>query len=236
MKNPGCLIEIVYDRSGPQIYARAAWNGEAFGRWSWIIALAAIAVIGWLSPGIGVRAGNGPDRRAGGPGHRRYRRTEDVPAFRTASHGASLQHGCDQEPGRRPIVKIDFARGPGGQGGRPALQIDPRPHQGAGAGRGRRSKRTRPSLVGAQADLERYAQLVPSSTDPAELHDSKKGADPRSCRPRSRPTKRRSKPPSSTSHTPISAHQSTDASAPGSSTRAISCVPRTTPCSFRSPR
>src|SRR6266436_1754654 len=176
-----------------------------------IIAMAAMAMIGWLSSGIGVPQGAPQTAGPVVPVTAGTVAVEDVPVFlhgigtAQAYNMVSIKSRADGQ-----IIKIDFKEGQEVKEGDLLLQIDPRPYQAALAQAEATKQKDEAQLAGAQADLERYAQLVPSG--------------------------HRSKPPSSTSVTPTSVRRSTDGSAHGSSTRAIWCAQPITPCSLRSPR
>ena len=93
------------------------------------------------------------------------------------------------------IVKVDFTEGQEVKAGDPLFQIDPRPFQAAldagagGQGKGRGAARQRPGRSGALCPARR-----PRLPDAAELRPAE-GAGRRSCRRRSRATRRRSTPP-----------------------------------------
>src|ERR1700756_5194000 len=60
------------------------------------------------------------------------------------------------------IVKVDFKEGQDVKQGDPLLQIDPHPYAASPAQSEAIKQKDEAQLAGAQADLERYAQLVPS--------------------------------------------------------------------------
>ena len=178
------------------------------------------------SLGADVPHGGGPDDRAGNPGHRRHRRRPGCAGLpQRHRHGAGLQHGHDQEPGRRPDRQGRVQGGPGGQGRRPALPDRPAALTRRRWSRRRRpSRRTRRSSSAPKPISTAMHKLVGTGYQTQQSYDQQKRRS-RSCRPRSKGTRRRSIPPSSTSAMPTSARRSTGGSAPGSSTRAIWCAP-----------
>jgi len=72
------------------------------------------------------------------------------------------------------IVKIDFREGQDVRAGDPLLQIDPRPYQAMLEQAQATKQKDEAQLVGAQADLERYAQLVPSGHQTRQSYDQQK--------------------------------------------------------------
>src|SRR5215475_5863909 len=60
------------------------------------------------------------------------------------------------------IVKVDFKEGQDVKAGDPLFQIDPRSYQATLAQAEAMKQKDEAQLAGAQADLDRYAQLVPS--------------------------------------------------------------------------
>src|ERR1700730_3874627 len=140
-----------------------------------IIALAAIAVIGWLSLGsVGPRA---TAQTAGPvvPVTAGIVVTEDVPEF---LYGIGTVQAYNmvaiKSRGDGQIGKIDFKEGQERKEGDPLLQIDPRPYQAALAQAEAAKQKDEAQLVGAQADLERYAQLVPSGHQTRQSYDQQK--------------------------------------------------------------
>src|ERR1700732_3887279 len=101
--------------------------------------------------------------------------TEDVPVFLhgigtvQAYNMVSIKSRADGQ-----IVKIDFKEGQEVKEGDPLLQIDPRPYQAALAQAEAAKQKDEAQLVGAQADLERYAQLVPSGHQTRQSYDQQK--------------------------------------------------------------
>src|SRR5215813_2981338 len=72
------------------------------------------------------------------------------------------------------IIKVDFKEGQDVKTGDPLFQIDPRSFQAA-LGQAQATKRKdEAQLAGAQADLDRYAQLVPSGHQTRQSYDQQK--------------------------------------------------------------
>jgi multidrug efflux system membrane fusion protein len=143
------------------------WVGRA--------ALAAMALIGWLNSGIGVPQAAA---QAAGPLVPVTAGTvvgEDVPVFlhgigtAQAYNMVSIKSRADGQ-----IVKIDFKEGQEVKEGDLLVQIDPRPYQAALAQAEATKQKDEAQLVGAQADLERYAQLVPSGHQTRQSYDQQK--------------------------------------------------------------
>ena len=139
-----------------------------------ILALAAMAVIWWLSlgaeppavaqtpaPGIPVTAGTVA--------------VDDVPVFLNgigtvqAYNSVAIKSRVDGQ-----IVKIDFKEGQEVKEGDPLFQIDPRSYQAALEQAQAVKQKDEAQLVGAQADLERYAQLVPAGHQTRQSYDQQK--------------------------------------------------------------
>src|SRR6266849_5862548 len=141
-----------------------------------IIALAAMAMIGWLSSGIGVPQG-AAQTPAGPvvPVTAGTVVTEDVPVFLhgigtvQAYNMVSIKSRADGQ-----IVKIDFKEGQEVKEGDLLLQIDPRPYQAALAQTEAVKQKDEAQLAGAQADLERYAQLIPSGHQTRQSYDQQR--------------------------------------------------------------
>ncbi len=197
-----------------------------------IIALAAIAVIGWLSPGIGVLQATAQTAGPVVPVTAGTVATEDVPVFlhgigtAQAYNMVSIKSRVDGQ-----IVKIDFKEGQEVKEGDPLLLIDPRPYQAALA----QAEATKQKDEAQRPISKDTRNLFRPGTRPGRATTSRRRWS-RSCRPRSGRTRRRSKPPNSTLAIPTSARRSTDGWVLGSLTRAIRCAQPTTPCSLRSPR
>src|SRR5438105_9861549 len=100
---------------------------------------------------------------------------EDVPVFLhgigsvQAYNMVSVKSRVDGQ-----IVKIDFKEGQEVKEGDLLLQIDPRPYQAALAQAEAVKQKDEAQLAGAQADLERYAQLVPSGHQTRQSYDQQK--------------------------------------------------------------
>jgi membrane fusion protein, multidrug efflux system len=100
---------------------------------------------------------------------------EDVPVFlhgigtAQAYNMVSIKSRVDGQ-----IVKIDFKEGQEVREGDLLLQIDPRPYQATLAQAEAVKQKDEAQLAGAQADLERYAQLVPSGHQTRQSYDQQK--------------------------------------------------------------
>jgi multidrug efflux system membrane fusion protein len=100
---------------------------------------------------------------------------EDVPVFLhgigtvQAYNMVSIKSRVDGQ-----IVKIDFKEGQDVKEGDLLLQIDPRPYQATLAQAEAVKQKDEAQLAGAQADLERYAQLVPSGHQTRQSYDQQK--------------------------------------------------------------
>src|SRR6267154_1781740 len=140
-----------------------------------IIATAAMAMIGWLSSGIGVPQAAAQTAGPVVPVTAGTVVTEDVPVFllgigtAQAYNMVSIKSRADGQ-----IVKIDFKEGQEVKEGDLLLQIDPRPYQAALAQAEATKQKDEAQLAGAQADLERYAQLVPSGHQTRQSYDQQK--------------------------------------------------------------
>jgi multidrug efflux system membrane fusion protein len=73
------------------------------------------------------------------------------------------------------IVKIDFKEGQDVKAGDPLIQIDPRPYQAALQQALAAKQKDEVQLATAQADLERYGQLVGSGHQTRQSFDAQKG-------------------------------------------------------------
>jgi membrane fusion protein, multidrug efflux system len=144
-------------------------------RWVGRAALAAMAMLGWLSLGLGVPQGTAQTAGPVVPVTAGAVVTEDVPVFLygigtvQAYNMVAIKSRADGQ-----IVKIDFKEGQEVKEGDPLLQIDPRPYQAALAQAEAAKQKDEAQLVGAQADLERYAQLVPSGHQTRQSYDQQK--------------------------------------------------------------
>jgi multidrug efflux system membrane fusion protein len=100
---------------------------------------------------------------------------EDVPVF---LHGIGTVQAYNmvaiKSRADGQIVKLDFKEGQEVKEGDPLLQIDPRPYQAALAQVEAAKQKDEAQLAGAQADLERYAQLVPSGHQTRQSYDQQK--------------------------------------------------------------
>jgi len=140
-----------------------------------IIAMALMAMIGWLSSGIGVPQGAAQTAGSVVPVTAGTVVTEDVPVFlhgigsAQAYNMVSIKSRVDGQ-----IVRIDFKEGQEVKEGDLLLQIDPRPYQAALAQAEATKQKDEAQLAGAQADLERYAQLVPSGHQTRQSYDQQK--------------------------------------------------------------
>jgi multidrug efflux system membrane fusion protein len=100
---------------------------------------------------------------------------EDVPVFLhgigtvQAYNMVSIKSRVDGQ-----IVKLDFKEGQEVKEGDLLLLIDPRPYQATLAQAEAVKQKDEAQLVGAQADLERYAQLVPSGHQTRQSYDQQK--------------------------------------------------------------
>jgi multidrug efflux system membrane fusion protein len=72
------------------------------------------------------------------------------------------------------IVKVEFKEGQDVKEGDPLFQIDPRSYQAALEQALAVKQKDEAQLVGAQADLERYAQLVPAGHQTKQSYDQQK--------------------------------------------------------------
>ena len=138
-------------------------------------ALAAVALIGWLSPGVGVPPAMAQTAGPVVPVTAGAVVSEDVPVFLhgigtvQAYNMVSIKSRADGQ-----IVKIDFKEGQEVKEGDLLLQIDPRPYQATLAQAEAVKQKDEAQLAGAQADLERYAQLVPSGHQTRQSYDQQK--------------------------------------------------------------
>jgi membrane fusion protein, multidrug efflux system len=138
------------------------------------IAAIVLATIGWLSCGGVLQAvaqGAGPAVPVT-PG---TVATEDVPVF---LHGIGTAQAYNMVAIKSrvdgQIVKIDFKEGQDVKQGDPLLQIDPRPYAASLAQAEAMKQKDEAQLAGAQTDLERYAQLVPSGHQTRQSYDQQK--------------------------------------------------------------
>jgi len=101
--------------------------------------------------------------------------TEDVPVF---LHGIGTVQAYNmvaiKSRADGQIVKIDYKEGQEVKEGDLLLQIDPRPYQATLAQAEAVKQKDEAQLAGALADLERYAQLVPSGHQTRQSYDQQK--------------------------------------------------------------
>jgi multidrug efflux system membrane fusion protein len=101
---------------------------------------------------------------------------EDVPVFLygigtvQAYNMVSVKSRVDGQ-----IVKIDFKEGQEVKRGDPLIQIDPRPYQAALQQAMAAKQKDEAQLATAQADLERYGQLLGSGHQSRQSYDQQKG-------------------------------------------------------------
>src|SRR5216683_6474705 len=163
MIDPGGLLTAAKEALGMV----RCWVGRA--------ALAAMVMIGWLSSGIGVPQGAAQTAGPVVPVTAGTVAVEDVPVFlhgigtAQAYNMVSIKSRADGQ-----IIKIDFKEGQEVKEGDLLLQIDPRPYQAALAQAEATKQKDEAQLAGAQADLERYAQLVPSGHQTRQSYDQQK--------------------------------------------------------------
>src|SRR5262245_31230967 len=101
--------------------------------------------------------------------------SEDVPVF---LHGIGTAQAYNMVAIKSrvdgQIVKIDFKEGQDVKEGDLLLQIDPRPYAATLAQAEAMKQKDEAQLAGAQTDLERYAQLVPSGHQTRQSYDQQK--------------------------------------------------------------
>jgi membrane fusion protein, multidrug efflux system len=140
-----------------------------------IVALAAMAVVWRLSLGSGVPQAAAQTAGPVIPVTAGTAVTEDVPVFLhgigtvQAYNSVSIKSRVDGQ-----IVKIDFKEGQDVKEGDPLFRIDPRSYQAALEQAQATKQKDEAQLAGAQADLERYAQLVPSGHQTRQSYDQQK--------------------------------------------------------------
>jgi membrane fusion protein, multidrug efflux system len=156
------------------------WAKEALGMvrrlvGAEIIALAALPIMGSLSPGTWVPQAAAQTAGPVIPVTAGTAVTEDVPVFLhgigtvQAYNSVSIKSRVDGQ-----IVKIDFKEGQDVKEGDLLFQIDPRSYQAALEQAQATKQKDEAQLAGAQADLERYAQLVPSGHQTRQSYDQQK--------------------------------------------------------------
>jgi multidrug efflux system membrane fusion protein len=140
-----------------------------------IIALAALPMMGWLSPGTWVLRAAAQTAGPLIPVTAGTVVVQDVPVFLNgigtvqAYNSVSIKSRVDGQ-----IVKINFKEGEEVKEGDPLFQIDPRSYQAALEQAQAAKQKDEAQLFGAQADLERYAQLVPSGHQTRQSYDQQK--------------------------------------------------------------
>src|SRR6202047_3457744 len=140
-----------------------------------IVAMAAMAMIGWLGSGIGVPLGVAQTAGPVVPVTAGTVVTEDVPVFLLGIGTAKTYNRVAiKSRADGQIVKIDFKEGQEVKEGDLLLQIDPRPYQASLAQAEATKQKDEAQLAGAQADLERYAQLVPTGHQTRQSYDQQK--------------------------------------------------------------
>jgi membrane fusion protein, multidrug efflux system len=140
-----------------------------------IMALAALLMTGWLSPGTWVSQAAAQTAGPVIPVTAGTVVVEDVPMF---LHGIGTVQAYNMVAIKSrvdgQIVKIDFKEGQDVKEGELLLQIDPRPYAALLAQAEATKQKDQAQLVGAQADLERYAQLVPAGHQTRQSYDQQK--------------------------------------------------------------
>jgi multidrug efflux system membrane fusion protein len=140
-----------------------------------IMALAALLMTGWLSPGTWVSQAAAQTAGPVIPVTAGTVVVEDVPMF---LHGIGTVQAYNMVAIKSrvdgQIVKIDFKEGQDVKEGDLLLQIDPRPYAALLAQAEATKQKDEAQLVGAQADLERYAQLVPAGHQTRQSYDQQK--------------------------------------------------------------
>src|SRR5246127_3806686 len=140
-----------------------------------VLSLAAVVAIWRLSPGTEVPVAAAPTTTPGIPVTAGTVSAQDVPVFLNgigtvqAYNMVAIKSRVDGQ-----IVKIDFKEGQDVKQGDPLLQIDPHPYAASLAQSEAIKQKDEAQLAGAQADLERYAQLVPSGHQTRQSYDQQK--------------------------------------------------------------
>ena len=141
-----------------------------------IVVLAAAVVIWRLSLGTQVPQAAAQTPAAGIPVTGGTVVAADVPIFLNgigtvqAYNMVSIKSRVDGQ-----IVKIDFKEGQDIKAGDPLIQIDPRPYQAALQQALAGKQKDEAQLTSAQADLERYGQLVGTGHQTRQSYDNQKG-------------------------------------------------------------
>ena len=115
-------------------------------------------------------------RSADRAGHRRHRRRAGrAGRARGDRHGAAVEHGHDQEPGRRSDRRRPISRkARTSRPERSLFQIDPRPFEAALAQAEATKQKDEASLASAQSDLARAAQLSTQGYKSQQAYDQAK--------------------------------------------------------------
>jgi multidrug efflux system membrane fusion protein len=141
-----------------------------------IIAVAAVAAIWWFSFGVQAPPASAQTPPQGIPVTAGTVAAEDVPVF---LHGIGSAQAYNMVAVKSrvdgQIVKIEFKEGQEVKQGDPLIQIDPRPYQAALQQALAAKQKDEAQLVTAQADLERYGQLVPAGHQTRQSYDQQKG-------------------------------------------------------------
>src|SRR5215831_15697782 len=140
-----------------------------------VLALAAIIVVWRLSSGIEAPQAGAQTPPPAIPVTPGTVVARDVPVFLQgigtvqAYNSVAVKSRVDGQ-----IVRVDFKEGQDVKEGDPLFQIDPRPYQAALAQAEAMKQKDEAQLAGAQADLDRYAQLVPSGHQTKQSYDQQK--------------------------------------------------------------
>jgi len=140
-----------------------------------VVALVGAAAVWWHRSGADVPKAAAQAPAPGIPVTPGTVAAEDVPVFlhgigtAQAYNSVSVKSRVDGQ-----IVKVDFKEGQDVKEGDPLFQIDPRPYQAALAQAEAMKQKDEAQLAGAQADLDRYAQLVPSGHQTKQSYDQQK--------------------------------------------------------------
>jgi multidrug efflux system membrane fusion protein len=141
-----------------------------------ILALAAMVVIWRLSLGTDAPPAAAQTPAVAIPVTAGTVAAEDVPMF---LHGIGTAQAYNMVAIKSrvdgQIVKIDFKEGQEVKQGDPLIQIDPRPYQAALQQALAAKQKDEAQLATAQADLERYGQLVGSGHQTRQSYDQQKG-------------------------------------------------------------
>jgi len=139
------------------------------------VALVAAAAVWWHRSGADVPQAAGQAPAPGIPVTPGTVAAEDVPVFLhgigtvQAYNSVSVKSRVDGQ-----IVKVDFKEGQDVKQGDPLVHIDPRPYTATLAQAEAMKQKDEAQLAGAQADLDRYAQLVPSGHQTRQSYDQQK--------------------------------------------------------------